>query len=141
MLQALPFTAAPALSAGLQDIVRFAAHGDPAFKDRVVLDVACGGGLVSCSFAPHVRSVLGVDVTPSMVARARGLAKEHGLSNAGFEVVDATALPFPDGAFSLVSAGRMCGVSTFPTPVCSLDNAGFKQTIGLLLVCFVLFVC
>src|SRR5207245_5325039 len=36
----------------------------PAPGDNV-LDVACGGGIVVCAFAPHVRQATGIDVTPA----------------------------------------------------------------------------
>jgi ubiquinone/menaquinone biosynthesis C-methylase UbiE len=46
-----------------------------------VLDVACGGGIVVCAFAPHVRQATGIDVTPAMLERARALAVEKRVSN------------------------------------------------------------
>ena len=68
----------------------------------LVCDVACGGGLVSCAFAPYVASVVGVDMVSTMLDRARALAAERGLRNVTFVTGDATELPFPSGTFSIV---------------------------------------
>ena len=39
--------------------------------DSRVLDVACGPGFVAMAFAPRCRSVVGIDATDTLVARAR----------------------------------------------------------------------
>jgi SAM-dependent methyltransferase len=77
--QATPFsTAAPiANEAALQMIVDAARPG----PDDTVLDVACGGGIVVCAFAPYLRHPTGIDVTPAMLQRARALAAEKHLAN------------------------------------------------------------
>jgi ubiquinone/menaquinone biosynthesis C-methylase UbiE len=67
-----------------------------------VLDVACGGGVVACAFAPHVKHVTGIDMTPAMLARSTEYAKELGLTNLTWQQGDVTSLPFEDGAFSIV---------------------------------------
>ena len=41
--------------------------------DESALDVASGWGFVALALAPFVRSVIGVDLTPEMLARARDL--------------------------------------------------------------------
>jgi SAM-dependent methyltransferase len=46
-----------------------------------VLDVACGGGVVACAFAPRVKHLTGIDMTPAMLARGAEYAKELGLTN------------------------------------------------------------
>ncbi len=52
--QATPFsTAAPIADAGALQMIVAAAEAGP---DDLVLDVACGGGIVVCAFAPHVRA-------------------------------------------------------------------------------------
>src|SRR5438093_10525182 len=77
--QATPFsTAAPIADEGaLAMIVKAAAAGA---ADRVI-DVACGGGIVVCAFAPHVAHATGIDMTPAMLDRARNLAGEKGVAN------------------------------------------------------------
>ncbi|MBX3023487.1 methyltransferase domain-containing protein [bacterium] len=98
--QAVPFaTAAPIRdAAAIQLIVDTA--GTTA--DDTVLDVACGPGLVACAFARTARQVTGIDLTPAMLAHARGLAAEQGLGNVTFEQGDALPLPYAEASFSIV---------------------------------------
>ena len=67
-----------------------------------VLDVACGGGLVVCAFAPHVKHATGIDMTPAMLDRARQLAAEKGVANVNWDQGDVTRLPYRDGGFNIV---------------------------------------
>jgi ubiquinone/menaquinone biosynthesis C-methylase UbiE len=46
--------------------------------------------------------VVGLDVTPAMVERARGHLARLGLANVTFQVGEAEALPFPDNDFDAV---------------------------------------
>jgi ubiquinone/menaquinone biosynthesis C-methylase UbiE len=110
--QAVPFsTAAPIADPGaLQAIVAAAAPG----RDDTLLDVACGGGLVVCAFAPHVRHATGIDMTPAMLDRARALAAEKGLVNVTWREGDVAALPWPDAAFTIVVT--RFAVHHFPDP-------------------------
>jgi ubiquinone/menaquinone biosynthesis C-methylase UbiE len=76
--------------------------GDLDFVDGArVLDVGCGTGVLTRRLArlPKVGSVVGVDVAPSLLDRARNLCTD---SNIVFQEGDAMALPFPDGSFDLV---------------------------------------
>lgn len=50
-----------------------------------VLDVASGWGFVALAFAPRVRSVTGIDLTPEMVQLGEKLAKERDVSNVDFK--------------------------------------------------------
>jgi len=54
--------------------------------DERALDVACGRGCWQ-AFAPHVGEYIGIDLTPAMVEKAAATAREVGLSNARFEVL------------------------------------------------------
>ena len=67
------------------------------------LDVACGAGVVAMALVDHVRHVTGVDLTPAVLEKAEASAKERGVTNAKFLLGDATALPFPDRSFDLVT--------------------------------------
>src|SRR5205823_7367343 len=62
--QATPFsTAAPIASeAALQKIIDAARPG----PEDTLLDIACGGGIVVCAFAPYVRHATGIAVTPPL---------------------------------------------------------------------------
>jgi SAM-dependent methyltransferase len=98
--QATPFsTAAPIASeAALQLIIDAARPG----VDDTLLDVACGGGIVVCAFAPHLRHATGIDVTPAMLQRASALAAEKRLANVTWQEGEVERLPYPDGAFTIV---------------------------------------
>jgi len=71
--------------------------------DDLVLDVACGGGLVARAFAPHVRHATGIDVTPAMLDTARKAASEQGLANTSWDRGDVTTLPYADGSFTIIA--------------------------------------
>lgn len=100
--QAVPFSTAPGIRSeeALRLIVDFVDAG----AEDMVLDVACGGGIVVAAFARAVRQATGIDVTPAMIAEARRFVAEQGLANARFEVGDAAPLPFANGAFSIVTS-------------------------------------
>lgn len=98
--QAGPFAAyAPHSDEDAMRLVRASAGIGP---DDVVLDVACGPGLVACDFARYARHVTGVDITPGMIDQARKLQSSEGLSNVDWRVSDVSRLPFDDAAFSVV---------------------------------------
>jgi SAM-dependent methyltransferase len=97
--QAVPFSNAAAIrdERALQLIVEAARAGGA----DTVLDVACGPGLVACAFAT-ARQVIGIDLTPAMIARAGALAAERRLPNVRFLIGDVTPLPIADATFSIV---------------------------------------
>lgn len=98
--QATPFsTAAPIADEGALRMIVEAAGAGP---DDTVLDVACGGGIVVCGFAPHVKHATGIDMTPAMLERARRLAADKGIANVSWREGDVERLPYPDGAFTIV---------------------------------------
>jgi ubiquinone/menaquinone biosynthesis C-methylase UbiE len=69
-----------------------------------VLDVACGTGLIALVAAEAVGlagSVVGVDISESMVQSARRLAQQRSLGNASFLRMDAERLAFADCSFDL----------------------------------------
>jgi len=70
--------------------------------DERALDVGTGAGALALALAPFVAEVVGVDVEPELLARAR----ERAPANATFEEADATALPFSDGSFDLAGTLR-----------------------------------
>ena len=53
-------------------------------KDRHVLDLYCGAGLIGLSMAREAASVTGVDIVPEAIANARDIAAENGITNANF---------------------------------------------------------
>lgn len=68
-----------------------------------VLDVATGGGHTALAVAPLVREVVATDLTPEMLHAAREFIESKGIRNVAFREADATALPFGDSEFDLVT--------------------------------------
>jgi len=66
-----------------------------------VLDVGTGSGGLALRAAQTGASVTGVDISEDGIARARSLAGEQEI-DARFELGDAQALPYDDGAFDVV---------------------------------------
>ena len=67
------------------------------------LDIATGAGHVALALAPRLAHVVAADLTPQMLAVARGLARDRGFANVAFADMRAESLPFPDGTFDLVT--------------------------------------
>jgi ubiquinone/menaquinone biosynthesis C-methylase UbiE len=98
--QAVPFSEAQPVrdEAALRRIVEFV----EVRPTDLVLDVACGPGIVAIAFARVARHVYGVDVTPAMIERASQLRAESGLTNVEFLVAEANLLPFSELTFDIV---------------------------------------
>ena len=75
--------------------------------DEQVLDVGTGTGHTALAFAPHVASVVGLDLTEEMLEQARGLARKQRADNVSFERGDAMQMDYPDDRFDLVTC-RVC---------------------------------
>src|ERR671932_1271192 len=86
-------------------IESFAGTGNPFSLGEILpgeraVDVGCGAGIDSLIAAKKVGPdgrVIGVDMTPSMLQKARQAADEAGLVNVEFREGYAEALPVPDG--------------------------------------------
>src|ERR1700742_1481437 len=83
-------------------------------------ELACGPGLIARAMAPRVGSVLGLDLTPAMVEKARAEATAAGVENVSFEIGDATALDFPDDSFD--GAITRFSLHHIPAPVRVLEE-------------------
>ncbi|CAA9520437.1 MAG: hypothetical protein AVDCRST_MAG73-140 [uncultured Thermomicrobiales bacterium] len=68
-----------------------------------LLDAGCGTGQFALGFAAMGCRVVGVDLAPEMIERARGHAAARGL-DVEFRVGDLGRLPDPDGTFAAVHA-------------------------------------
>lgn len=69
----------------------------------VILDVACGPGLISIEFAKISKQVTGVDITPTMIQQAKFLQEKNELNNMRWDISDVSNnLPYPTGSFSIV---------------------------------------
>ncbi len=74
--------------------------------EESALDLATGTGFTALALAPHVLSVVALDLTPEMLAEAQRLADEAGQDNVEFVLGDVHGLPFVDAKFDLVTVRR-----------------------------------
>ena len=94
----------------------------PAAGERV-LDVGCGVGQTSLQLAKRVAangSVLGVDISTPMLARASERARAEKLANVRFENADAQTFPFTPNSVDLIFS--RFGVMFFIDPQAAFAN-------------------
>jgi SAM-dependent methyltransferase len=91
-------------------------------RDDNVLDIGCGTGETTREAARAAAggSVVGVDISASMIDRARELTKADGLHNVTFVHADAQIHRFPSGSFD-VAISRF-GTMFFNDPVAAFTN-------------------
>ncbi|MBW2419152.1 MAG: class I SAM-dependent methyltransferase [Deltaproteobacteria bacterium] len=94
----------------------------PAPGERV-LDIGCGCGASSLELATRVDpegSVLGVDISEPMLARARERTQQAGLDNLSFQCGDAQVASFQPDAFDLLHS--RFGIMFFEDPPAAFTN-------------------
>lgn len=96
--QAVPFAKLPGHSSSLEILTDLSR---PSLSDEAI-DIACGPGIVTCHYAPLVRHITGIDITPEMIRQAEAAQHVRGLTNMDWRVAPAEPLPFEDSLFSLV---------------------------------------
>jgi len=72
---------------------------------QVVLDLGCGGGLDAFLAAQRVGpggQVIGLDMTPEMVEKAKASARKGGYANVDFRVAEIERLPVADDSVDVV---------------------------------------
>jgi len=80
-----------------------------------VLDIGCGAGIDTLLAARAVGShgrVVGLDMTPAMLDRARGHIAEAGADNIELREGLMEALPFPDESFDVIVSNGVLNLST-----------------------------
>src|SRR4051794_22974924 len=80
--------------------------------DERAIDSGTGAGTLALALAPLVREVVGVDIVPELLERARENAPE----NVTFVEGDATSLPFDAGSFDLSCSRRTLHHISHPEP-------------------------
>jgi SAM-dependent methyltransferase len=85
----------PALYDDMMESIRVQLDLQP---QHSLLEIGCAAGLLAKGLSRLCKRYSGIDLAPKAVERARTL----GLGNASFQVADAAALPFEDGAFDRV---------------------------------------
>src|ERR1700747_3281439 len=88
-------------------------------KSDCAVDLACGTGALAVAFAAHVRWIIGLDLTPAMLAVAQRTARDANARNVSLAIGNAQQIPFPDSSLDLVlssyalhhvpAAGRVIG--------------------------------
>jgi ubiquinone/menaquinone biosynthesis C-methylase UbiE len=88
-------------------------------KSDWAVDLASGTGALALAFAPRVRWICGLDLTPAMLAVAQRAARESKTTNAAFALGNAQQIPFPNESLDLAltsyalhhvpDAGRVIG--------------------------------
>ncbi len=75
-------------------------------RDLSLADIGCGTGTLTFELARFARKVIGVDLSPEMLRRARDVAKQRELGNVEFRQGDALKLPLDsrsvDAAFCVM---------------------------------------
>lgn len=96
-----------------------------------VLDVACGPGNFTRDFARVVGDaglVIGIDASPTMLARAVHDTPAREYPNVGYVRGDAIRLPFRDESFDAVCC--FAALHLFPDPFAALDHMARVLTSG-----------
>ena len=75
---------------------------EPLDPEMIVLDVACGAAHAAEQAAPHVRQVVGIDLTPSLLELGADRLREAGITNVLLQEGNAAELPFVGDSFDLV---------------------------------------
>jgi SAM-dependent methyltransferase len=101
--------------------VRLRAAAGVRAADRV-LDIGCGAGLTTRDAArlAATGSALGVDLSPTMVKRARELSRQERIPNVSFEMADAESHAFAPRDFTL--ALSRFGTMFFADPLAAFIN-------------------
>ena len=107
-------------------IASFAGTGNPfslgALREgERVVDVGCGAGidsLIAARMVGPAGEVVGVDMTPAMLERARRGARAGGFTNVRFEEGLAESLPVPDGWADMVISNGV--LNLFPDKLAGL---------------------
>ena len=87
---------------------------DDVETDGIVLDVACGTGLVTLEVARKAKRAYGIDIASSMIDEAREKMSEKEIGNVEFLVEDAYELPFDDNMFDMVVCNCECQSKMHP---------------------------
>lgn len=75
---------------------------EPLDAEMIVLDVACGAAHVAEELAPHVRQVVGIDLTRALLEVGADRLRDAGIDKVLLQEGDVASLPFLDASFDLV---------------------------------------
>lgn len=72
--------------------------------DANVLDVGCAGGQITLDLAQHVKSIVGIDLSPKLISYAQARQQEQGIDNADFMVATPDNTQFQPASFDAITA-------------------------------------
>ena len=100
--QSETFATAPALSdsAAMELLVKAC----QVTRQDIILDVACGAGIVACYLAHLAHHVTGIDITPAMIELCRDRQSKENLNNLSWHLGEVLPLPMTDATFTLVTS-------------------------------------
>lgn len=101
-------------------------------KDSLILDAACGTGIISLEIAPCAGKVYATDISSNMVDAAKQKAKQAGIQNIYFDVADAYELPFTNKSLDIVLLANVLHVVKEP-PVLLAEARRILKDDGVLL--------
>ncbi len=88
----------------------------PIESSMTVLDFGCGTGLVSLALQPHVQRVIGIDITPGMLAIFDEKVRAYGITNVETHCLDLCTQSAPDlQADVIVSAMALHHIADLPS--------------------------
>lgn len=87
----------------IREVVRLLPNHLDMTRDTRILEVCCGTGFLSRHLAGLSDHVVGVDISPGMIEKAKRAAKRLPID---FSVMDASHLDFPEASFDLVAVAR-----------------------------------
>jgi len=96
--QAVPFTKIK----GHYDSVDTIISMSEVMKNDIVLDIACGTGILTSAFAKYANSVVGIDITQSMLNEAIKKQKKENIIHIKFDLGGVESLPYEDNSFDIV---------------------------------------
>ncbi|MGB0767579.1 MAG: class I SAM-dependent methyltransferase [Phycisphaeraceae bacterium] len=73
-------------------------------SQAIVLDAGCAGGQITIDLASHVRRIVGIDLSPKLIALAERRREASGVENARFVSTTADDPQFALGSFDAVTA-------------------------------------
>ena len=97
----------------------------PVHPGETVLDIGCGGGLDSMVGAFMVGpsgKVVGIDLSPEMIRRAKDNLQKTNLNNVSFQEYSGEGLPFSDSSFDVVISNGVFNL--IPDKLRTLREAG-----------------
>jgi arsenite methyltransferase len=82
---------------------------DPPAPDTRLLELGCGPGFYACRLSEELPDLqtTGIDLSRTLIRRAKSRARSRNLSNCSFQHADAHSLPFPSNSIDAIVVSRL----------------------------------